>query len=774
MRCGCAIALLLFALNLNTFPLAAQVNTISGYVEDVTSGERIPGAAFYIPALGTGVISNQYGFYSLSIASPTVRFVVSHLAYAPATYDLTIEGDTTLMVLLTPRVIGMAAVEVVAEGESSVESVQMSVHDVQIKQIETLPVLLGEVDIQKTLQLLPGVQSGLEGTTGLYVRGGRPDQNLTLMDGVPLYNPAHIFGFVSVFNAPAMKRVEFIKGAFPARYGGRLSSVVNYTMKEGNMKEYAGEASIGLVSTRVMAEGPLKKEKASFIVAGRRSYADALAAPFFIDREARPIAYFYDLNAKANAILSPRDRIYLSGFAGQDKFGAVNKDNNGGLRGDVRWHNRLLSLRWNHQLGDRLFANTLVGITNYRLGVHNNQWDESGGVRWSFESTYRTEIVDWIGKLDFEYGHSQRHFVRFGAEGTIHRFNPGTSSVRISSSEDGVEESMWSATGKLKSTELALYAEDELLISRRLRASIGLRLSGYLVKGKQYGSVEPRLAVHYRVSETMAAKASWASATQYVHLLNLGALALPSDLWVPSLGSIKPQRGFQAAAGVVRTFSDNMYEVSVEAYLKRISNYLEYKDGAGALESVVFAWDELVTPGTGEAYGLELFLQKKAGRLTGWLGYTLAKATRTVAALNRGKPYRDSYDRRHDVAVVGQYKLLPRLLASAAWIYGSGYPLWVPIGRYEVRNNEYDYHEDVVHYGPINSARSPASHRLDVSMQYRWDRPWGGHAVQLGFYNTYARKNPTVVFYEVENDIITFKKLSLLALVPSLSYQVRF
>ena len=545
------LVLLSFAGAIGTLDLAAQVHTLSGYVEDATSGERIPGAALYVSELGTGATSNQFGFYSLTVKSATVRFVVSHLAYEPVPFEVSLTADSTLLILMTPRVIGLDQVEVVAEGESSVEAIQMSLHDVQIHQIETLPVFLGEVDIQKTLQLLPGVQSGTEGTTGLYVRGGRPDQNLILMDGVPLYNPAHIFGFLSVFNAPAMKRVEFIKGAFPARYGGRLSSVVNYTMKEGNLKEFAGEAGIGILSSRVMVEGPIKREKASFVVSARRSYLDAIVAPFVTDGSERPVLYFYDLNAKANAILSKRDRIYLSGFSSQDKYGGVVEDSDDRIEANLRWHNRLVSLRWNHQFSDRMFANTLLGGTNYEMLNRTYQRDDYDNGRTIFTSKYRSEIVDWIGKVDFEYVHSLRHYVRFGAEGVIHHFNPGTASARFQDFNSKIDASFKSAAGKLRSTEIAAYAEDETRLGSRVRATIGIRFSSYFAEGATYSGIEPRLAANIRLTETMAAKASWAWANQYVHLLTQGAVTLPTDIWVPTLDSVEPQRGYQAALGLV-------------------------------------------------------------------------------------------------------------------------------------------------------------------------------------------------------------------------------
>jgi len=764
-----ACALLVLVWGLAGHDLMAQTSTISGYVEDAGSGERIPGAALYIPALGTGAVSNQYGFYSLSVDTPTIQFVVSHVAYESVPFDLTLQGDTTLLIVMAPRTVSLEEVAVVAEGESALEDVQMSVHEVQIDKIEGMPVLLGEVDIQKVLQLLPGVQTGTEGTTGLYVRGGRGDQNLILVDGIPLYNPVHLFGFISVFNAPAMKRVEFIKGGFPARYGGRLASVVNYTMKEGNLRKIAGEASIGLISSRVVLEGPIKQDKASFLIAARRSYADVLAAPFISGEDSRYVFYFYDINAKANAILSKRDRIYLSAFAGQDKFGLRENYGSDRVASDFGWHNRLVSLRWNHQISDRMFVNTLLGVTNYQLQINGESIGRDGS---RDVARYWSEIIDRIGKVDFEYAHSLRHYVRFGVELVSHHFNPGTFFEEYGGSDGPAEVVVQTAEGKLPSSEGSIYAEDEIRLTDGIRATVGLRFAVYRARKATYTGIEPRIAANFRIDETMAAKLSWGMGTQFVHLLTQGAVTLPTDLWVPTLEEIEPQRGSQAAVGVVKTLGDDAnYEISAEAYYKRLQNLLEYGEGAGWFESVVLSWPDLIESGSGEAYGLELLLRKKAGRLTGWIGYTLARATRTFEHLNRGDPFPDNFDRRHDLAVVGQYNLSRNILASVNWIYGSGYPFWIPSGRFRA-TSVFNYSDRVLEYGPVNSARIPASHRLDVSMQIRRERVWATHTFAFGFYNVYAQQNPFFIYFDEFDS--NFRQVSFLTLVPSFSYQIQF
>ncbi len=464
--------------------IAAQPATISGYLEDIASRERILGASVYIPALQIGTTTNQYGFYSLTTDPGSLLLWVSHVGYEPAWHRLEINGDTTLTITLASRVVRMKDMEVIAERENDLDDVQMSRHEITIEEIETLPVILGEIDIQKTLQLLPSVQSGVEGSSGLYVRGGRADQNLILLDGLPLYNPNHLFGFFSVFNSAAMKRVELIKGGFPARYGGRLSSVVSYTMKEGNLKHFAGEGAIGLVSSRIMLEGPIAREHASFLVAGRRTYIDQLLRPFQ-RKLTRYGAAFYDLNFKTNYILSERNRIYLSAYAGQDKFSYEKRSappdlgSDDQLNYDLGWRNRLVSLRWNRLIRDRLFANALMGVMQYRFSSSTHSLDDSDNNVITYEGMWHSEIIDWTAKIDFEYVPNPRHYVRFGAEGILHRFSPGTTQTSLEESGRPPVSLLQTPSGVITSQEMALYAEDVMQLHHALRVTTGLRLSGY-------------------------------------------------------------------------------------------------------------------------------------------------------------------------------------------------------------------------------------------------------------------------------------------------------
>ncbi len=764
----------LFCLQFGT--VAAQSVTVSGYVEDMASRERILGASVYIPDLQIGTTTNQYGFYSVTAAPGSYTLSVSHIGYNPLWIRLELAGDTTLTLTLAPRIVGLEDIEVIADRETDLDDVQMSRHEISIEEIETLPVILGEIDIQKTLQLLPSVQSGIEGSSGLYVRGGRADQNLILLDGLPLYNPNHLFGFFSVFNSAAMKRVELIKGGFPARYGGRLSSVISYTMKEGNLKRFAGQGAIGLISSRAMLEGPIVKDRASFLVAGRRTYIDQLLRPFQGGRT-RYGAAFYDLNLKANYIISERDRIYLSAYAGQDEFSYKKRSTPAGLGVNSQlnyalgWRNRLASLRWNRLMGDRLFANALIGVMQYRFSSDTYSVDENDSEIIKYDGLWYSEIVDWTAKIDFEYIPNSRHYMRMGAEGVLHRFNPGHTQTKLEESGRPPVNLLQAPTEVINSRETALYIEDEMQLYRALQVTTGIRVSSYAARSVRFASIEPRIGVNVRVAQRTALKSSYARSKQYVHLLTGGGTALPTDLWIPSMDRIPPQIGHQLAVGVLREFRDGRYEVSVEGYLKRMKGHLEYTLGSDRYRSAFLDWPDIVEIGTGTSRGAEIFIQRKRGRLTGWMGYTWARTTRRFASLNGGDPFPDGYDRRHDVSIVMQYQLSNTKQVSAVWVYGSGYPVWVPVGRYFSGFNH------LLDLGPVNSARAPAYHRLDVNITFKKQRSWGDRTISIGLYNAYNHKNPMFIYPQNNTScesLICFQQMSMLQLIPSISWQWKF
>lgn len=764
--------------------------TVNGYVEDASSGERLPGATVSVPALGIGAVTNQYGFYSLTVRLDSLTLAFSYLGYEAATYPLSLPADTTLDVALAPYAIGLDEIEVVAQTDIPIDEPQMGRHNVAVERIQSLPALLGEVDIQKTLQLLPGVQSGSEGRSGFYVRGGGPDQNLILLDGLPLYNPTHLFGFLSVFNADAMKHVELIKGGFPARYGGRLSSVVNLTMKEGNLKKYTGDVGTGIIASRVTLEGPIVKDKASFLFTARRTLADLLARPF-LPNDMKAGYFFYDLNFKANYIASRKDRIYLSGYSGRDLFYAKDKWDNGESRGDLGWRNRLGALRWNRLLGSRTFSNVLVGVTNYSFAIGVEEENSFPGRGGNDESrvSYVSDILDFTAKIDVEHRPSPNHYLRFGVEGISHRFSPGRLWFQEkSATETQVDTALVSPVGVVRSGEAALYAEDDMTLFSGLRVNAGLRVAHYFVDNKRYPSIEPRLSVSRRLGRRNSIKLSYVRMQQPVHFLTASTGNPFTDFWVSAMEGMPPQKSHQAAVGAVRSMKEGRYEASLEGYYKWMADLIEYKAGTQTFDSVFRNWPDLIETGRGAAYGFELFVQKKTGRLNGWLGYSWAKAVRDFRNLNNGKIFPYRYDRRHDVSLVAQYRLTGNKEISAVWVYGSGYPAWLPVGRHAVTlDDDYEHRQGddriLVDYGPRNASRLRAYHRLDIAVHFRKELSWGMRTLTFGTYNTYNRKNPFVVYPVsrrsqtndgVDNSTFTFRQLSLFPVLPAFAYRISF
>ncbi len=755
----------------------AQSFAVSGYVEDAVSGERIPGAHLHLVHEKTGVTSNQFGFFSLSVGLRPFKLSVTHVAYFPQVVEWSVYADTSLVFLLHPRVLSLDAVVVTGEDGSRVHQIQMSQHSLPVEQVESLPVLLGETDVLKTLQLLPGVQSGREGFSGIYVRGGRADQNLILLDGLPLYNPNHVLGLFSVFNPSAMKQVELIKGGFPARYGGRLSSVVSLTMKEGNLKHFGGEGKLGLITSRLMFEGPIVRERASFIVSGRRTFLDQILR-WFQPKGRRYAVHFQDLNFKANYIISGRDRLYLSGYMGKDSFAhRLRKTARDPTRTEMDlelgWQNRLASIRWNHLFGERLFANVTAGVISYRIASEVATRDSGPAEQpETYRQIWRSSVLDYMARLDMEYATGLRHYMRFGMEFAARNFTPSAVQTRYSGHGDADLNLRQRRAGGIASQELALYAEDELQLPFGARANLGLRLSGAGSQGRVARAMEPRASVIIPLSADLAAKVSYAFMQQYMHLMAGTGSELSREVWIPFMRAISPQRSSQVAVGLVRSFPGYGVDVSLEGYYKRMNGQLEYKANARPYQASTLGWPSLVERGRGTSYGAEFFVERQRRRLSGWLSYTWARTTRRFRRLNAGAPFPDGYDRRHDVSVVGQYRLTEHTMLASSWVYGSGYPIWLPSGRYQDRLRPSE--GDIFDYGPINSARVPAAHRLDVSAHFTRQIDWGERTFILGLYNAYNRRNPMYVFPHDASGVIRWKRLSLLQLIPAVSYQLRF
>ncbi len=781
--------LLFFALFFTHFGLrltSQNSPTISGYIEDAGSGEKLIAANVFDQHSLQGTVSNTYGFYSLTLPADSVNLLVSYVGYQPVRYSFSLRNDTSITFRLQPA-IALEEVEVVARKLDRIESnTQMSRVEVPIQQIDKLPALLGEVDVLKVLQLLPGVQAGGEGQNGLYIRGGSPDQNLILLDGVPVYNVSHLLGFFSVFNSDAIKNVTLTKGGFPARYGGRLSSIVEINMKEGHQQQFHGEGSIGLIASRLTLEGPIKKGQTSFMVSGRRTYADLVFGPLIKasaadNEDVKLRMYFYDLNAKVNHKINDRHRLFLSTYSGKDIFGARYRENfsTGGhylSDGGIDWGNITTAARWNFMINKKLFSNTTLTYSRFRFNFNALvEEEDDDGETTSYSARYFSGIRDWSGKVDFDYLPNPQHYIRFGGGTTQHAYDPGAFVFKARFDEEKFDTILGSR--QTKGVEMWLYGEDEITLGA-LKANLGIHASGFLVHGQFYHSLQPRIGLRYLLNNNIAIKASFATMTQYINLLTNESLSLPTDLWVPSTARIKPQHSWQPAIGMATTLWKDL-ELSLEGFYKKMKNVVSYKEGVSFL-GLENDWQDKVTQGNGESYGLEFLLQKKEGRTTGWLGYTLSWTWRQFEDINAGKRYPFKYDRRHDVSLVLSHELSKRVTISGTWVYGTGNAITLPLYRYDVpvfydpASNAY-YTRELEGVGEKNSFRMRPYHRLDLSIEFRKQKRRYERAWVISAYNAYNRPNPYYVFDGTDEDgNRAFRQTSLFPLILSFSWNFKF
>lgn len=761
----------------------AQKVSLSGYMRDGATGESLIAGTIYVKGADVGAQTNTYGFYSLSVPPGKYTVIYSYVGFNTLTMEMDLTKNTSYNAELSSGTT-MKEVKIVGgRKDENVTKADMGTVSLSIGRIKQLPVLFGEVDVLKTLQLLPGVQSAGEGNSGFYVRGGGPDQNLVLLDDAVVYNTGHLFGFFSVFNGDAIKDVTLIKGGAPANYGGRLSSVVDVSMKEGNMKEFHGEGGIGLIASRLTLEGPIKKEKGSFMISGRRTYIDVLARPFSSQLENTGY-YFYDANIKANYKLGDKDRLYLSGYTGVDKFKFANS--RGTFRADIPWGNNTATLRWNHQFSSKLFANTTLVYNDYDFASNFRQN--------TFSVKLASGIRDYNAKTDFDYYTSSNHHIKVGAIYTNHKFIPN----QVSGQLDTIKLEPNNAFTKY-AHEAGVYILDDFDPTDWLKVNVGLRYSffgqvgpytGYKLdatgaatdsvkygKGeiaKTYGGWEPRLNLRFALNDVSSIKTSVAQSYQYIHLVSNNGSTLPTDVWAPSTYLIRPQRALQYSAGYFRNFLDNKLEASVEVYYKDMYNQLQYREGYTPntirdpeLEYVV---------GKGTAYGTEFFLNKTKGDFTGWIGYTLSWTYQEFESLNNGERFPLKYDRRHNLSVVANYKLNEKWSLSGVFVYGSGNAITLPTSYYFIDG------ELVQLYSKINAYRLPAYHRLDLSANYtpkpkkqhRWQGSWA-----FSVYNAYNRQNPYFLYVDNSGTVsggidIKAYMVYILPVVPSITYNFKF
>lgn len=782
---------LLLLLMLLPLTLMAQKYTISGYVKDETSGESLIGANVYIKETLQGVTSNHYGFYSLTLDAGTYTFVVSFLGYEDYSQAITLNKNLSLNVSLNPKSVMKQEVVITGQrADENIESTDMGTFQMPVEQLKSIPVLFGEVDILKTIQLTPGVQSGGEGNSAFYVRGGGPDQNLILLDEAVVYNANHLFGFFSVFNADALQNVELTKAGMPANYGGRLASVLDISMKDGNMRQFHAEGGLGLISSRLTVQGPIKKDAASFIVSFRRTYADVVMSPFV--KKTSPLKgsgyYFYDLNAKMNYRISDNDRVYLSGYFGRDIFDLTITEDK--MSNKISWGNATMTARWNHLYNPKLFSNTSLIFSNYNF--------EMEAAQDLYVMKLRSGIVDYSARLDYTYLPSPEHTIKFGGDYTYHIFTPNNASARSGDVELDLGDEI-----KLYSHEAGIYINDEFSLGPRLKINAGLRGSFFAHTGpfdrfikdsvtnlttdtiryssgdiiRTYWHAEPRISARFSINELSSIKASYTQNYQYIHLASPTTISLPTDIWFPSTEIVEPQFGTQYSLGYYRNFKQNMFETSVEVYYKDMKNQIEYKEGALLEDNLNNNTDNNFTFGKGWSYGVELFINKKIGKTTGWIGYTWSRTMRQFDDINGGIEYPAKYDRRHDISFVLTQQITDQLVFSFVWVYSTGNTATMPVSRYIIEGNI------VNEYGPRNGFRMPAYHRADISLTWT-PKPKKARKVSSSWnfsvYNVYNRKNPYYIYIDVDGDIsqgqmeIKAKQVSLFPILPSITWNFKF
>ena len=777
--------LFLFTAFCGSAQMAVPMSTLSGHIKDKASGEALIGATCYIPEKITGVISNSYGFYSISVPKGVYKVSFSFIGYESQEHVVDLNENQQLTVYLAEDTKQIEEILVTGERKDrNVESIEMSMEKVSVKLIKKLPSFMGEVDVLKSITLLPGIQSGGEGNSGLYVRGGGPDENLLILDEAPVYNASHLMGFFSVFNSDAIKDIQVYKGGIPSEYGGKASSVIDIRMKDGNVKDFHADAGIGNISSRLTLEGPVIKDKWSYIISGRRTYADVVGRMAGLEELKDNKLYFYDLNLKTNIQLGDKDRIYISGYGGDDCFEL-------GESIYMRWGNLTGTARWNHIFDGKLFSNTSVIYSkyDYNLGVPGNNADQFD---WS------SQINDVNFKEDFTWYASPKNKLNFGLNAIYHHFEPGNITANENSFYSDLNLTNYNAM------EGAFYASNEQSIGARLTLKYGARLSYFqqvgvgkvreylnpdapdkneIIGEKSYKSgekiddpyinFEPRISMKYTLSQASSVKASYNRMVQNLHLISNTSSPTPLDVWLPTSKYIKPLFADQIALGYFRNFKNNAFETSAEVYYKDMKNVLDYKDGAE-----LFLNEDLETEllhGDGYSYGLELLAKKQEGKITGWVSYTLSRTMRKIPGINNGKAYPSAYDRTHDVSVVVNYELNPRFTLSSNWVFATGNPATYPVAKYEVQGNTLFYYAD------RNSNRIPDYHRLDFSLTYNPKKNENRkvkRTFNFSLYNVYARRNAYSVTFKQNEDnpnITEATRLSIIgSVIPSITYNFSF
>ena len=771
----------------------SQNVSLSGYLEDLETGESLIGANVLIKELNIGCSTNNYGFFSLTIPKGEYTIICSYIGYDNINRKIIINKDKSEKFKLSPSSFQIDEVTISTKKEDyNIKSSDLGNVELEVKKLEKLPVLMGEKDILKTLQLLPGVQSGSEGSSGFYVRGGGPDQNLILLDEGTIYNASHLFGFFSVFNSDAINDINLIKGSMPANYGGRLSSVLDINMKDGNKKRFSGRGGIGLISSKLTLEGPIKKDTSSFIVSARRTYIDILTKPYLDTTEYAGNGYFfYDLTSKFNYRFSNKDQIFISGYFGKDVFTFNSPD--WGFNMKIPWGNSTGSIRWNHVFSNKLFMNSSLIFSNYKFEFSATQNVEGNNL---YQSRLYSGIRDWNFKQDFNYYLNPRHTLKFGINNTYHIFSPSNFDASLDSLDISTNDIRYYAH------EGAIYINDEFNLNEKILINAGIRLSTFTHFGpferyikdgsnnlgalstdstinynswepiKTYYGFEPRFSSRYLINEKSSLKFGFNQNYQYIHLTSLSSSSLPTDVWIPSSSIIKPLIGRQYSIGFYRNFNNNKYEFSLEGYYKNMENLIEYKENYIPGTSIgTDNVDNNLVSGDGQSYGFELFFSKNIGNLSGWIGYTWSKTTRKFNELNKGLEFYSKYDRTHDLSIVANYQISKRLNFSTVFVYATGNTLTLPESAFLIDGDL------ILEWGERNSHRMEPYHRLDIALTLDGKKK-GNYQSSWSFsiYNVYNRQNPYFIYFDVNDDNfgLTAKQVSLFPIIPSISWNFKF
>jgi hypothetical protein len=806
--------------------LSAQFYTISGYITDSKSGESLINASVFDHQSRKGTVSNEFGFFSITLPGGEVDLQFTYVGYQTEKRSFTLGKDTIVSIRLKESITLQEITVTGHQKITGVQSTQMSAVEVPIAQIKTVPTLFGEADLIKALQLLPGVQAGSEGSTGMYVRVGGPDENLFLLDGIPVYNINHMAGFFSVFNPDAVKNVTLYKGNFPARFGGRLSSVIDVRMNDGNTKEIHGNLSVGLISSKLNIEGPVFNENTTFNFSARRTYFDILAQPLIAyaakaeqednyDGSLSAGYYFYDLNGKFSHKFSDKDRLYLSMYMGDDaiyaKFRSRFKNTDESkmteqMKLDWDWGNIVTSARWNHVVSNRLFMNSTLAYTRYRFNLYvGSRYEETqknppAYTLADFMVGYKSGIEDYTAKVDFDYSPHPDHDIKFGTNYTYHTFRPGVSVARNETTYDNKTIKSDTVIGDkdVFSHETMAYAEDNITLGHALKLNLGVHFSLFNVQKETYSSLQPRVSMRWLLNDRLSVKAGYAAMSQYVHLLSNSSVSLPTDLWVPVTKRIKPMRSHQYSAGVFYNFRD-LIDFSVEGYYKSLHNLIEYRDGASFLGSTT-GWEDKVAMGEGWSYGLEILAQKSVGKTTGWIGYTWAKAERKFdrqgQVINNGKIFPAKYDRRHDFSLVVSHKFSNEFDLSGTWVISSGNTGTLALQQFEgtqvPSELNWGWRSDLNYISSRNNYRFNAYHRMDIGMNFHKQKEKGVRTWNISIYNLYNNNNPFLVYPGETSVMVTppsnaeggyygeytskkvLKQFSIFPIIPSITYSYKW